>query len=127
MSPTFLCALQAITRVTFGFPSVDAYYEASGSRRQIGNVGIPLLTVQAKDDPIAVTGAIPRSIISENHHVVLIETERGGHLGWTAGNEAPFGAPWPDALAISFFEAVRTENTTTSTRRVRAKENSLAV
>jgi hypothetical protein len=39
--------------------------------------------------------------------VVLVETESGGHLGWTAGAEAPFGSPWPDVGAMQFFEACR--------------------
>ena len=95
---------EAITRVTFGFSSVDAYYEASGSRRKIADVRVPLLCVQAKDDPIASIEAIPREEIASNENVILLETESGGHLGWTAGAEAPWGAPWPDQVAMEFFE-----------------------
>ena len=101
---------EAVTRVTFGFDSVDAYYDASSSRLSIGNVRVPLLVVQAKDDPIAVTDAVPRDVIKGKTTpgpVVLVETESGGHLGWTAGSEAPFGSPWPDAGAMQFFEACR--------------------
>ena len=103
---------EAVTRVTFGFPSVDAYYDASSSRRLIGNVKVPLLVVQAKDDPIAVRSAVPRDTIrnaAPDANVILVETESGGHLGWSAGEEAPFGAPWPDIGAMQFFEAVRAE------------------
>ena len=101
---------EAVTRVTFGFPSVDAYYDASSSRRLIGKVKVPLLVVQAKDDPIAVKSAVPRDVIrtaAPDANVILVETESGGHLGWSAGEEAPFGAPWPDIGAMQFFEAVR--------------------
>ena len=101
---------EAVTRVTFGFPSVDAYYDASSSRRLIGKVKVPLLVVQAKDDPIAVRSAVPRDAIRNagpDANVILVETESGGHLGWSAGEEAPFGAPWPDIGAMQFFEAVR--------------------
>lgn len=101
---------EAVTRVTFGFPSVDAYYDASSSRRLIGNVKVPLLVVQAKDDPIAVHSAVPRDVIRNvgpDANVILVETESGGHLGWSAGEEAPFGAPWPDVGAMQFLEAVR--------------------
>jgi predicted alpha/beta-fold hydrolase len=102
---------EAVTRVTFGFPSVDAYYDASSSRRLIGNVKVPLLVVQAKDDPIAVKSAVPRDVIrnAADANVILVETESGGHLGWSAGEEAPFGAPWPDIGAMQFIEAVRAE------------------
>lgn len=97
---------EAVTAVTFGFPSVDAYYEYSGSKNKIQDVAIPLMAVQALDDPIAVASAIPREKIENNPNVILIETETGGHLGWEAGDEAPFGAPWPDAMVMKFFQSV---------------------
>ena len=43
----------AVTRVSFGFASVDAYYAASSSARAIPRVRVPLLCLQAADDPIA--------------------------------------------------------------------------
>lgn len=98
---------EAVTRVTFGFPSVDAYYAASSSRNVISDVKTPLLVVQARDDPIAVSSATPRDAIAASEHVLLVETESGGHLGWTAGEEAPFGSPWPDLGAIQFLNALR--------------------
>ena len=97
---------EAITRVTFGFPSVDAYYEYSGSKNRIADVRVPLMAVQALDDPIAVADSIPRKAIENNEHIILLETETGGHLAWEAGPEAPFGAPWPDAVVMRFFEAL---------------------
>ena len=53
--------------------------------------------------------AVPREIIAnaKQGNVLLVETSGGGHLGWSAGKEAPFGAPWPDIGAMQFFEAVR--------------------
>ena len=116
---------EAITRVTFGFSSVDAYYEASGSKRKIADVRVPLLCVQAKDDPIASIEAIPREAIASNEHVILLETESGGHLGWTAGAEAPWGAPWPDQVAMEFFEVHalewKTKNGANTTRATISK------
>ena len=69
----------------------------------------PTLTVQALDDPIAVADSIPRDVIKANPNVILLETETGGHLGWEAGPEAPFGAPWPDEVVMRFFEALLEE------------------
>ena len=42
--------------------------------------------------------------------MLLVETDTGGHLGWTAGAEAPFGSPWPDVGAMQFIEAIRIGN-----------------
>ena len=54
---------------------------------------------------------MPRDVIrnAADANVILVETESGGHLGWSAGEEAPFGAPWPDIGAMQFIEAVRAE------------------
>jgi len=111
---------EAVTAVTFGFPTVDAYYEYSGSKNKIQDVAIPLMTVQALDDPIAVASAIPREKIEKNPNVILIETETGGHLGWEAGDEAPFGAPWPDKLVMKFFQTILMHAATTKVAHAEA-------
>ena len=99
----------AVTRVSFGFPSVDAYYAASGSAARIPSVAIPLLCLQAEDDPIAPAAAIPTAAIAANHHCLLATTQRGGHLGWCAGPNGASGAPWSDGPTIEFLYAALLE------------------
>lgn len=106
----------AITRVSFGWPSVDHYYAGSSSARRIGGVRAPLLCLQALDDPIAPAEAIPRLEMKRNADVVLVTTRTGGHLGWCCaaasarvgrGREGPWrlftGALWCDAPAVEFL------------------------
>ena len=93
----------AITRVSFGWPSVEAYYAGSGSAARVPGVRVPLLCLQAEDDPIAPAAAIPTAALEANPHCVLVTTQNGGHLGWTAGPGGPRGAPWSDAPAIEFL------------------------
>lgn len=38
-------------------------------------------------------------------------TPQGGHLGWLAGSEAPFGAPWTDTVAMDFLELLQAGKT----------------
>eukprot|EP01025_Chloroclados_australasicus_P011095 TRINITY_DN14807_c0_g1_i1.p1 TRINITY_DN14807_c0_g1~~TRINITY_DN14807_c0_g1_i1.p1 ORF type:complete len:455 (-),score=59.69 TRINITY_DN14807_c0_g1_i1:247-1476(-) len=95
---------EAVTRRVFGWKSVDAYYAGSGSCDRIQNVRIPLLCVQAADDPIAIQEAIPVTQIENNENCILYVTPYGGHLGWVAGKTAPFGAPWPDELVINYLK-----------------------
>ncbi|GMJ13774.1 hypothetical protein like AT3G50790 [Hibiscus trionum] len=95
---------EGITRVSFGFKSVDDYYSNSGSCDSIKHVQRPLLCIQAENDPIAPSRAIPREDIKENPNCVLIVTPKGGHLGWVAGAEAPLGAPWTDPVVMDFLE-----------------------
>ena len=75
---------EAITRRSFGFPSVDAYYAASGSALRIGAVGVPLLCVQALQPaamltrspsylphPFLVAAAAVRSLAYLSHHFLV--------------------------------------------------------
>ena len=100
---------EAMTRRTFGFPSVDAYYQSSGSKDRLPHVAIPLLCVQAADDPIAVDEAIPRAAAAANPHVALVVTPSGGHLGWQAANGSPFGSPWPYDGVLQWLTALTQE------------------
>lgn len=107
-----------LTRVSFGFKSVDDYYSNSSSSDSIKNISIPLLCIQAENDPIAPSRGIPRDDIKANPNCLLIVTPQGGHLGWIAGDEAPFGCPWTDPIVMEFLEHVHNEkssNTKNST------------
>ncbi|PSS11245.1 Embryogenesis-associated protein [Actinidia chinensis var. chinensis] len=95
---------EGLTRVSFGFKSVDDYYSNSSSSDSIKHVRTPLLCIQAANDPIAPARGIPRKDIQENPNCLLIVTPKGGHLGWVAGSEAPLGAPWTDPLVMDFLE-----------------------
>ncbi|CAK9172359.1 unnamed protein product [Ilex paraguariensis] len=95
---------EGLTRVSFGFKSVDDYYCRSSSSDSIKNVHTPLLCIQAANDPIAPSRGIPREDIKENPNCLLIVTPQGGHLGWVAGTEAPRGAPWTDPVVMDFLE-----------------------
>jgi predicted alpha/beta-fold hydrolase len=59
----------AITIHSFGWPDVDAYYAGSGSCLSIPNVTVPLLCIQAMDDPIAPAEAIPYQVLHETCYV----------------------------------------------------------
>ncbi|KAK2351605.1 embryogenesis-associated protein EMB8 [Trifolium repens] len=98
-----------LTRVSFGFKSVDDYYSNSSSSDSIKHVQTPLLCIQAANDPIAPSRGIPREDIKENPNCLLVVTPKGGHLGWVAGDEAPLGAPWTDPLVIDFLQYLETE------------------
>ncbi|KAJ1411944.1 Alpha/Beta hydrolase fold [Sesbania bispinosa] len=98
-----------LTRVSFGFKSVDEYYSNSSSSHSIKHVQTPLLCIQAANDPIAPNRGIPRDDIKENPNCLLIVTSKGGHLGWVAGDEAPLGAPWTDTVVMDFLQYLERE------------------
>ncbi|XP_068636186.1 embryogenesis-associated protein EMB8-like [Aristolochia californica] len=100
---------EGLTRVCFGFKSADDYYSNSCSSDSIKDAHIPLLCIQAANDPIAPQQAIPREDIKDNANCLLIVTPKGGHLGWIAGDEVPFGAPWTDPVVMEFLEHLERE------------------
>lgn len=97
---------EGLTRVSFGFNSAEHYYSSSSSSDSIKYVRRPLLCIQAENDPIAPSRGIPYDDIEENPNCLLIVTPKGGHLGWVAGAEAPFGAPWTDPIVIEFLQHI---------------------
>ncbi|CAN1266781.1 Embryogenesis-associated protein EMB8 [Linum perenne] len=63
-----------LTRVSFGFKSVDEYYSHSSSSDSIKHVRKPLLCIQAANDPIAPARGIPRGdiMVCSCLHFVLL-------------------------------------------------------
>ena len=100
---------EAITRRAFGFASVDDYYRASGSAARLPAVAVPLLCVQARDDPIAIDDAVPRAAAAANPNVALVVTPSGGHLGWITAEAGATGAPGPYRGVLEWFSAVEAE------------------
>lgn len=97
---------EGLTRVSFGYKSVDDYYSNSSSSLSIKYVQTSLLCIQAANDPIAPSRGIPLEDIKENPNCLLVVTPNGGHLGWVAGDDAPFGAPWTDPLVMEYLEVL---------------------
>ncbi|KZT26218.1 AB-hydrolase YheT [Neolentinus lepideus HHB14362 ss-1] len=64
----------------FPMDSADAYYEWAGSAQHVHNIRVPLLCVNASDDPIV--RDLPIEEVRQNGWVCLAVTRHGGHLGW---------------------------------------------
>ncbi|KAI0019661.1 AB-hydrolase YheT [Xylariomycetidae sp. FL0641] len=67
---------------TWGYPTEDAYYRDASSVDALLNVRVPLLAINAVDDPIATYLALPEAEAQQNPYTVLCTTSLGGHLGW---------------------------------------------
>ncbi|KAL5558490.1 hypothetical protein UlMin_034701 [Ulmus minor] len=73
------------TRVVGKFETVDTYYRRCSSASYVGNVSVPLLCVNALDDPVCTREAIPWDECRANKNVVLATTKHGGHLAFFEG------------------------------------------
>lgn len=97
---------EAITHVSFGWESVDAYYQGSGSAAHVPGLAVPTLCIQAENDPIARIDATPFEALEQNEQCVVVTTKMGGHLGWFDSVESLRGAPWVHEIALDFFETL---------------------
>jgi predicted alpha/beta-fold hydrolase len=97
----------AITRISFDWPSVDEYYAKSSSSLSVPDIRVPTLVIQADDDPIAPIHATPCQHLEANENCILVVTPTGGHLGWCSGDNGIFDAPWTDMALMQYFGAVQ--------------------
>lgn len=97
-----------------GFPSVEAYYEASSGLHLLPNLEKPTLIIYAADDPLFDPTIVPdlQAQSDRNPNIDLILTRYGGHVGYLAsqacqermGDPNPWWAwnrvlEWIDSLA----------------------------
>lgn len=67
---------------TWGYPTVGAYYRDASSVDTLFNIRVPVLGVNAEDDPIAPKECLPYREVTANPYLVLCTTDMGGHLSW---------------------------------------------
>ncbi|HCF28931.1 MAG TPA: esterase, partial [Cyanobacteria bacterium UBA11049] len=67
-----------------GFPSVEAYYEASSGLHLLPNLEKPTLIIYAADDPLFDPTIVPdlQAASEGNPNIDLILTRYGGHVGY---------------------------------------------
>ena len=73
---------EAVICPMFGYSTVEEYYNDATSNKHVVNVGVPLLCLNAEDDPFAPLSGIPREKCKENPNVILATTKYGGHVGF---------------------------------------------
>ncbi|SCW03351.1 LAFE_0G08504g1_1 [Lachancea fermentati] len=89
----------------FGFNTSFEYYRFGTSSNRLSQVRTPLLAINAKDDPIVGSEALPMREVQENPYVLLLETSKGGHIGWFTPN----GDRWYTEPLAQFFSSFHSE------------------
>ncbi|CAG8678366.1 2057_t:CDS:2, partial [Racocetra persica] len=96
-----------VTSKCFGFDTVDHYYRDASSYFYVTKVRVPLLCLNAEDDPIVPPECLPFDEIIYNPNCILATTYYGGHLGWFTGFRSP--TKWCikplSEFCIAIFEA----------------------
>ncbi len=93
-----------------GFDSLEHYMTTSSCSEVLDRVAVPLLGINARNDPFISREALDHTIerASRNPHVILVMTPTGGHIGWGEGLFLHlFRASWAERLTVDFIDAVR--------------------
>eukprot|EP00287_Rhodomonas_sp_CCMP768_P002340 CAMPEP_0196738314 /NCGR_PEP_ID=MMETSP1091-20130531/15743_1 /TAXON_ID=302021 /ORGANISM="Rhodomonas sp., Strain CCMP768" /LENGTH=452 /DNA_ID=CAMNT_0042082275 /DNA_START=16 /DNA_END=1374 /DNA_ORIENTATION=- len=110
---------EALVQSLYGFEEISDYYEAVASRPYIPSVEVPLLCIQAADDPLFTEGeepskcweTLPVDELHDNTNIVYFETELGSHLNFVEANR-PEGViradfSFSDRAIATFFDTVK--------------------
>ncbi|TDH69746.1 hypothetical protein CCR75_002370 [Bremia lactucae] len=112
-----------LTKHVFHYDTVDDYYHDAGSAKKLSGVKVPLLCINAEDDPICIRLALPKDEeIEANPNIILCLTKSGGHLAFYESSlkalehDTKDGNPrfnmWTIDPIAEFAEAVRLKKTT---------------
>ncbi len=91
---------QAITAPSFGFRDADHYYATQSATNFLGDIRVPGLLVQAKDDTFIPFRSFSHPAIAQNPHLSLLAPDHGGHVGFLSRRGQRF---WVDDVALGFL------------------------
>mmetsp|Transcript_2249 Transcript_2249/g.3152 ORF Transcript_2249/g.3152 Transcript_2249/m.3152 type:complete len:267 (-) Transcript_2249:68-868(-) len=99
-----------------GYKTRDSYFSDTSSCNYSEHISIPLMILVSSDDNIAYQNTVKSlSKILSNPNIILVETKKGGHLGWHhAPHNNPFGnlnffsqgGSWGDLATSKFIKAI---------------------
>ncbi|MBE8970384.1 alpha/beta fold hydrolase [Nostocales cyanobacterium LEGE 12452] len=99
-----------------GFPSVEAYYQASSALQILPQISKPTLILYAADDPLFDPAIIPEleEACDRNPAIDLLLTQYGGHVGYLSSKECQRQVQDPDPWwawnrVLQWLEEKRTE------------------
>lgn len=92
------------TAKAFGFGTAPNYYATQSALRFLDGIRLPVLMVQAEDDPLIPFELFRRPEISGNPHIRLLSVQAGGHLGFIARERPRF---WLDAILRDWMLELR--------------------
>jgi predicted alpha/beta-fold hydrolase len=94
-----------ITALYSGFRSADDYYFRASAARSLERIAVPTLVLHASDDPFIRFTPETRDKIEANPHILMLETEHGGHCAFLGTPDAGSGDDgyWAEHTALRFI------------------------
>lgn len=91
-----------VTAPLHGFTDASDYYRRTSSRQFLRNIAIPTLIIHAADDPL-MTKEVISTLKELSPNLTLEVSNRGGHLGFVAGNNPLNPRYWLEARIPAYF------------------------
>ncbi|XP_049814257.1 phospholipase ABHD3 [Schistocerca nitens] len=97
----------------FGFKDVFDYYSQATLHNKLHKIAVPLLCLNAADDPFQPLDAIPVEAANNSKNVAMVITARGGHIGFLEGIMPAYQTEtqYMSRLFSQYFSAVFREET----------------
>ncbi|KAM9183709.1 monoacylglycerol lipase ABHD2 isoform 1-T4 [Trichechus inunguis] len=98
-----------VMRKFHGYNSLKEYYEEESCMRYLHRIYVPLMLVNAADDPLVHESllAIPKSLSGKRENVMFVLPLHGGHLGFFEGSVLfPEPLTWMDKLVVEYANAI---------------------
>ena len=85
-----------------GYRDAADYYERASSLGAVARIRIPTLVVHAADDPLIPVLPLRDPLVAGNPNVLLVVTERGGHVGFIAARARAEDRHWAENRVVEF-------------------------
>ncbi|MGO4288470.1 YheT family hydrolase [Chitinophaga sp. RAB17] len=86
-----------------GFKDALTYWEQCSSRFYLHNIRIPVLVINAQDDPFLGKECYPYEIAADSQYVYLETPHQGGHVGFVRFGKDFY---WSEKRALAFLQEV---------------------
>ncbi|XP_012288886.1 phospholipase ABHD3 [Orussus abietinus] len=96
------------TAKQFGYKDVEEYYSNATLHNKLHLIEVPLLCLNAADDPFQPLQAIPLKEVNNSQNVAVVVTSRGGHIGFLEGVWPVKEEPYIGKLFSQYFSAIFT-------------------
>ncbi|KAJ1965301.1 hypothetical protein GGI12_000861 [Dipsacomyces acuminosporus] len=94
---------EAYTKKVFGYKSAKELHDSASCVSYLKDVKVPMLFINAADDPMCVSSTIPYAEFEANPHLILACTRYGGHIAFFQGTGLK---PWLPQQISLFIQAM---------------------
>ncbi|KAF1782833.1 Alpha/Beta hydrolase fold [Phytophthora cactorum] len=91
-----------------GYQDLEAYWKVNNPMRDVDNLKMPFLCINALDDPVCTKETIPYDEFRRKPNAMLLETPEGSHCAFFEGNFQL--KPWCNEAAMTYLDRLREFN-----------------